>query len=713
MSLTAAELRAVYSVDEGELDKSIKGLPGKIKASAAMLAGAGLVIGGALGAGLLGGMENERVNDQLAAQLGLTAPESQRIGALAGQLYADAYGDSLSGVNTAVSAVITSIGGMREASSADIKAVTADALNFATAFEVDVARSTQVAGQLLRNGLAKDAGEAFDLLTAASQKVPAAVRGDVLDAVDEYGQFFNALGYDGPAAFGLLVKGAEQGMYGIDKAGDALKEFTIRSTDMSTASKDAYKAVGLNAQDMANKILAGGETAQAATQKIITGILGIEDPAKRANTAIALFGTPIEDLGTSKIPDFLKSLQGGTGALGDFSGAADRMGDTLNNNAATNLESFKRQAMTAFVDIIGGKALPFVTSIASTLATQFGPAVSAVGGFISGTLVPALSSMATWMGENETAIQIVAGLITAVFLPHLAALGVASLINGAKVVIGWVMTSAGAVAAAIAHSVAVVGMVAGWVLMGAQSLIQAAKVAAAWFIAMGPVGWVIGIVVGLVALIIANWDKVKSWTISAWNAVTSFVSGAWRNISSAVSSGVSTAVEWVRGLPGRILGALGNLGGLLLNAGSDMVMGFIRGIGNMAQRAANAAIDVARRAVNGLKSFLGISSPSKVFAGLGQNVGQGFVNGIAGMRPAVAAEMMRLANVQALNSLTVRRPGGMLLPATDARTAADSGTSTAGDRGPLFHADTVNVVEGTPVDVARQLELGARTRGHW
>jgi phage-related protein len=258
----------------------------------------------------------------------------------------------------------------------------------------------------------------------------------------------------------------------------------------------------------------------------------------------------------------------------------------------------------------------------------------------------------------------------------------------------------------------VLAMIGKWVLLGAQSLLHAGRMAAAWVIAMGPVGWVIAIIVGLVALIIANWDKVKRFTGAAWDWVSSKVSGAARWAKDAAVSTFTGLVSWVSGLPGRIVGALGNLGSLLLGAGKDLIRGFINGIKNMAGRVAGAAMDVAKGAVNGIKNFLGISSPSKVFAGLGENVGEGFVQGIAGMRPAVAAEMARLADTQALGALTVRPPAGARTTAT---AGAETGVAGAGEagRGALFHADSVTVIEGTPDDVARQLELGARTRGHW
>ena len=100
---------------------------------------------------------------------------------MAGDLYADAYGDSMEQVNTAVGAVMSSIKGMSTASSADLESVTAKALNFASTFDIEVDRAVQSVGTLINSGLAPNATQAFDLITAASQKVPASLREDVLD----------------------------------------------------------------------------------------------------------------------------------------------------------------------------------------------------------------------------------------------------------------------------------------------------------------------------------------------------------------------------------------------------------------------------------------------------------------------------------------------------------------------------------------------------
>lgn len=354
----------------------------------ALVAG-GVAIGAALSKGVIDNINIGKANDKLAAQLGLSAKESSRVGKVAGDLYRDAYGDSIEGVNDAVGAVMSGIKGMADASSEDLKTVTATALDFAAAFEVDVTRATQIAGQMMNTGLASDATEAFDLITAASQRVPASLREDMLDATDEYGQFFATLGYSGEEAMALLVDGAEKGMFGIDKLGDAVKEFTIRSTDMSTGSKDAYKAIGLDADEMANKILKGGDSAQKGTQQVIDGLLKMKDPAKQAEAAIALFGTPLEDLNTSEIPDFLESMQGGSDAMDGFKGSAKEMGDTLNDNFATRMEGWKRTAEGFVQDGLmkiadwGGKAFAWAKDNQTTVAILAG----VLGGLTAGIAV--------------------------------------------------------------------------------------------------------------------------------------------------------------------------------------------------------------------------------------------------------------------------------------------------------------------------------------
>ncbi|HEY9409322.1 MAG TPA: phage tail tape measure protein [Pseudonocardia sp.] len=377
MSLNIGELVGYLQLDDSRFDQGLNSAEGKLSGFGGRAAAAGGVIGtgiaAALGAGFVAAVDVEAANAKVSAQLRLTEEESARVGEVAGGLYSSAYGDNMGHVNEAVRGLIVQMGDLGDISDEELSRAGAKALDLATIMGEDVTRVTQIAGQAVRNGLAKDIDEAFDLIAAASAKTMPGLEGDLLDAADEYGQFFSALGIDGPRAFGLLATASQQGMYGIDKTGDAVKEFTIRATDMSATSVAAYEAIGLNAEEMSDKVLAGGATASGAFDQIVKGLLAIESPSARANTAIALFGTPLEDLSVSEIPRFLESLIATESSLTDVAGAATEMGNTLNDTAQARITAFGRTLKTKLVDFIGGEAIPAVMRLASSVADHVGP----------------------------------------------------------------------------------------------------------------------------------------------------------------------------------------------------------------------------------------------------------------------------------------------------------------------------------------------------
>lgn len=610
---------------------------------------AGLAIAGAIGTSIAAGMNLEAGRDKMAAELALSETESARVGKVAGTLFAQNYGDSMDGVNEAVSAVMTSIDGMASGSSRKLQATSIDAMNFAKVFEVDISRAAQIAGQAVRTGLADNATEAFDLLTAASQRVPKALREDVLDAADEYGQFFASLGYSGKQAFGLLVDASAKGMYGIDKAGDAVKEFTIRATDMSESSKGAYTAIGLDAQTMSNDILAGGKRAQSATQQIIDGLLKIKDPAAQGAAAIALFGTPLEDLNTAEIPEFLKSLKGGSDAMDGFGGASKRMDKTLNDNAIASLGTLKRQVTVAFY-ALGNWALPKVNQMAAAMSSNLGPSLQLVVVFL-GDVWRALQSTFGFLASHQTTVMIIAGVIGAVLVPALIAWGVQSLIAGGRSLLAWTLTKIGAVQSAAMQVLSLTLIGAQWLLAGAKALVGAGRMAAAWVIGLGPIGWAIAAIALVVGVVIKYWDQISAATGRVWNWVSSKVSGAvswivgfvknnwplllaiitgplglivlavsknlgrikgffsstwntvrsgaraaWNGITGIISNGAGTIVSAVRAIPGK----LRSLASSFKSAGTSLITAFINALGN----AGGVAADFAGKIWSAVKSVI-------------------------------------------------------------------------------------------------------------
>jgi len=413
---TLADLLVKVGIDDTGAEKGGRSIAAKlektwdgVKKTAAI---AGAAAGAALAAGALGALDMGASTDKLAAQLGATAEEADRLGKVAGALYADAWGESVDQVSGAVGAVVSSIDGMRTASAQALQDMTAKTLGLATAFEVDVARAAQVAGQVVKSGLAKDAGQALDLLAASLQRVPTAVRDDLLDALDEYGPFLKSIGVQGERAFGLLVKGAEKGMYGIDKTGDALKEFTIRATDMSTASKVGFDILGMSQEKMAKRLLQGGADGAKAFDQITQGLLSIKDPVKQSQAALALFGVPLEDLSVAEIPKFLSGLSKVEDQLGNVDGTMDRLNSTLNDNAKTSLTEFARSVQQNLVNALE-RAIPAMQATFGWLSRNSGwvvPLVAALGTFAAIVYV-IITAMKIW-----TAVQTAWGIVMGISL---------------------------------------------------------------------------------------------------------------------------------------------------------------------------------------------------------------------------------------------------------------------------------------------------------
>lgn len=116
---------------------------------------------------------------------------------------------------------------------------------------------------------------------------------------------------------------------------------------------------------------------------------------------------------------------------------------------------------------------------------------------------------------------------------------------------------------------------------------------------------------------------------SGGSAIAGIWSRAMEGLRSTAARIGGNVVSFFRGLPGTIVGALGNLPGLLLSAGGDLVGGLISGI----QSRAGEVIDTIKgwitdRIPQFIKDALGISSPSKVTAGLGEELPAGMGLGI-------------------------------------------------------------------------------------
>lgn len=129
-------------------------------------------------------------------------------------------------------------------------------------------------------------------------------------------------------------------------------------------------------------------------------------------------------------------------------------------------------------------------------------------------------------------------------------------------------------------------------------------------------------------------SAVKSWA----GSVRSQAIQAGQNFISGIRAKFDEVVSYVRGIPGRIRSALGNLGSTLLGAGRDLIAGLGQGVISGIQGVVDSVSAGVQRVVSAAKGLLGIASPSRVFMEIGDYSMQGLALGFEqGERPASRA----------------------------------------------------------------------------
>lgn len=399
-------------------EKGLKGLFSGLDSGTKKLAGlaAGAAgVGGAMELGMKS-LENGATFDKMAAQMGATGELAKEYGKEAGSLYAQGLGTSMEDAALAVQSVAIAFPTAGFEGEKALGEISASAMQFADIFDTDVSESVQSASQLVTAGLAKDSTEAFDLMTAAAQRVGPAMRDELPELMNEYGTFFSSLGFNGQEAFGMLVNVSAEGAIAMDKVGDALKETGIKASDLGDqGAQDALKSLGLDAQLMANDLLIGGEQGKYAFQQMVDGLLSVEDPAKQAEAAIALFGTPLEDLNKAEIPAFLEAMGGAGDSMVGFEGSLESATNTMNQGPLAAMKTFGRGLEENFTSMLGDDVMPLLGQFTGMLDENEGSALAAVAGMtgMGGALAGFETAQGTFDSVKEGAIGLKDGFVSA------------------------------------------------------------------------------------------------------------------------------------------------------------------------------------------------------------------------------------------------------------------------------------------------------------
>jgi phage-related minor tail protein len=326
------------SEDTGKSSKDSEESIGKIGKAAQGLGAVMVGAGAAAVAAFSSSLEFDSARAKLDAQMGNTKWAGE-LGKVAGDLYGEGFGEGIGEMNAAVRSVVDSGALMEDATTDQIKNITAQVMSLSEAFDQDLGETMRAVGKAVKTGLVADAQEGLDVITRGLQaNVDEA--GDLMETFSEYSTQFREIGANGAQAMGLLVQGLRGGARDADVVADSIKEFTVRMKDGTTTAADGFKLLGANGAEMMAKFSQGGPAANEVFTTLVEKMNAIEDPLKRDQAALALFGTKAEDMG-----DALFSLDPSLAAtqLGELSGATQRVNDTMGDTVENRIKIAKRE----------------------------------------------------------------------------------------------------------------------------------------------------------------------------------------------------------------------------------------------------------------------------------------------------------------------------------------------------------------------------------
>lgn len=222
---------------------------------------------------------------------------------------------------------------------------------------------------------------------------------------------------------------------------------------------------------------------------------------------------------------------------------------------------------------------------------------------------------------------------------------------------------------------------------------------------MNPIGLIITGVAGAAYLIYRYWGPISAFFKRLWAQVTSAFSSAWSGIKSAWGS----VTGWFSGIWGSIKtafnGGIVGIGKLIMNwsplglfykafagvmswfgvdlpknftdFGGNLIAGLVNGIGNKLAAAKDTIVNFGNSISGWFKETLGIHSPSRVFMGFGDNIGQGAAIGLQRTTPLAALAGQRLATEMTPDVPRIPSPE-IMAAGYSGRGAATAGGGTSG-----------------------------------
>ena len=298
-------------------------------------------------------LESDSAVGSFAVKTGTAASDMGQYKDIINDIYESGNGESLSNVSDTMALVVQQFGDLNDA---DLSDITENLFTMESYFGYDAQEQLRAVKMLMDQfGVSSD--EAFSMIIQGSQQ-GLDKNGDLLDSINEYAVHYQQLGYDADDFFNSLANGTASGTFSVDKLGDAMKEFGIRTKDTADSTTEGFSLIGLDADEMREKFSQGGETARQATEDTLTALFQMDDQVKMNQAGVDLFGTMWEDLGAAGV----KALMDVNGNITTSKETLEEVDKIKFNSVERRTESLGRKFKTEITQPIFDKAMPKLES---------------------------------------------------------------------------------------------------------------------------------------------------------------------------------------------------------------------------------------------------------------------------------------------------------------------------------------------------------------
>ncbi|QBJ01111.1 tape measure protein [Mycobacterium phage Arissanae] len=367
-----------------------------------------------------------------------------------------------------------------------------------------------------------------------------------------------------------------------------------------------------------------------------------------------------------------------TAAFDGLKQVTDSLGDGFNRLMTVGIEAMGKMGgpMSTFIDGFMDllvSLMPALTSFSNLLFNVFGTLGTALAPIIT-ALTPAFTMLADTIGTLVsgnlqtlgTLLQPVAELIGGALLTALQAIQpllpgliqsfselANSIVSQLAPYIPQLATAFGQIVGAVLQLVPVIvsSLIPAFqqllpaILQMVPSIVSMAQSLAQM---MPTIVAIVGVVIKFAGAIMQAGASIASFLLGGLSRIVAVLAEIQAAVAGWVSSwqsGIETVSSYVGELPGKIKGWFDDAGSWLIEAGKAVVQGLINGIGSMIGAAVSKAKELASSVANGVKSFLGINSPSRLMTEYGEYTGEGFEVGLDNSQDGIkskAREMLEM-----------------------------------------------------------------------